>query len=158
MSLVSLCRPLIVVIVALAAGCAANPSGPQPTGQVRLTAHVNRIQIARGATAVATFRVENGTGGTVTLHFSSGCQVMPFIVTRPGNQFVYPSTGGWVCTQALTELTLPPNGVSVTEVTVINGATTPDAVGLAPGTYEFYARLHSSEMTLESERVILEVL
>lgn len=148
---------LLSVALFAAASCAARVTGPDHTGPVRLTAHVNRIQIASLATATATFRVENGSPNTVTLHFNSGCQIMPFIVKQP-NQVVYPAGGGWACTLALTELTLPPNGVSIVEVTVINGSSQGELVGLAPGDYVLYARLDSQELELESERVTLQVL
>lgn len=149
----------VVLSLALVAGvsCSVNVNGPDQTGPVRLTAHINRIQIAPLATATATFRVENGSPTTVTLHFSSGCQIMPFIAKQP-NQVVYPAGGGWACTLALTELTLPPNGVSIVEVTVVNGPSQGEQVGLTPGDYVLYARLKSQEYELESERVTLQVL
>ena len=48
----------VVLSLAFAAvpSCAANVTGPDRPGPVRLTAHINRIQIAPLATATATFR------------------------------------------------------------------------------------------------------
>lgn len=151
-------RLAAVFALAAAAACASNPSAPAEPGPVRLTAQINRIQIARGATATAIFRLENTTDRPVTLHFNSACQVRPFIVSRPGDAVVYPAGGSWACAQVVTEVTLAPRSVIDTELTVISGASTPDHVGLAPGDYAFFARLDSREISLESDRVTLQVL
>lgn len=149
---------LLAVLALASAACASNPSAPAGPSPVRLTAQINRIQVARGATATAIFRLENPTDTPVTLHFSSACQVQPFIVTRPADTVVYPAGGSWACAQVLSEVTLAPHSVIDTELVVINGATTPGHVGLAPGDYAFFARLNSREASLESDRVTLQVL
>jgi hypothetical protein len=155
----SLRRVCAALVIALAApACGASPAAPPQTGPVRLTAHVNRIQVTPGATAVATFRLENVTANTVTLNFGSSCQILPFIVKPPANQVVYPAGGGWACAQVLTSITLPPHGVTVREITVTSGVQAFDLVALPPGDYAFYAKVESVEYTLESERVALQVL
>ena len=148
----------VALLCAVTAACASNPNSPEQTGPVRLTAHVNRSQITPGATATATFRLENGTGQTITLHFNSGCQILPFVARQPAGQVVHPTGGAWMCTAALTEVTLPPNGVAIREVTVVNGPSQGEIVGLSPGDYVFFARIQSREYTLETERVALQVL
>ncbi|MEX2270653.1 MAG: hypothetical protein WD690_04250 [Vicinamibacterales bacterium] len=158
MSLLVLCRSALVLFVVLASACGASVTGPGQVGPVRLTAHVNRIQIAPGATAVVTLRLENLTSSPVTLDFGSACQVMPYVVRRPGNEIVYPSGGGWGCAAVVTSLTLPANGVVDRELEVIAGETSGDRVGLLPGDYVFFARLHDRVYKLESNRVTLQVL
>ena len=149
---------LAAVVLMVQAACASNPNAPGQTGPVRLVAHIDRIQIASGAVATATFRIENDSAQTVTMHFNSGCQILPFIARQPSGQVVYPADGGWVCTLALTEITLPPGGAAIREVTVVNGPSQRELVGLAPGHYVFFARIQSQEYTLESPRVTLQVL
>lgn len=150
--------PVLALAALAAPACGASPAAPPQTGPIRLTAQVNRIQVTPGTTAVATFRLENVTANTVTLNFSSSCQILPFIVKRPANQVVYPAGGGWACAQVLTSITLPPHGVTVREITVTSGVQAFDLVALPPGDYAFYARVESVEYTLESERVALQVL
>lgn len=159
-------RIIAAAALALGAGCASAPTLPPQTGPVRLTAAINRAQIARGGTATVSFRLQNVTSRAVTLEFGTGCQVMPYVLRSPANEVVYPEGGGWVCTMALTEMTLAPNSVTVTELTVLASDPPADPPGLPPGRfaffappgeYAFFARLESRQHTIESGRVTLVV-
>ena len=142
---------------ALCAACASSRGVPGAQAPVVLTARIDRAEITAGGTAVASFRLENTTGSAITLDFSNGCQIQPFIAKRPSNDVIYPDGGSWVCTQALTSLTLPPNGATVKELSVVAGDKTPTHVGLPAGEYSFFARVESSQYKLESGRVTLTV-
>lgn len=150
-------RAFVCAALAVAIACGSSPNAPEQTGPVRLTAQINRSEIAAGGTAVATFRLENVTGNPITLNFPSSCQVRPFIARRASNEVIYPSGGGWVCLTVVTSLTLAPRSVTVTELNLIAGAGAFDQVALAPGEYALFARLESHEHTLESPRVMLTV-
>lgn len=149
------------VMFALASACAARPTSPQeapgPGAQLRLTAHADRTDVAAGATAVVTFRLENLTSTTITLDFGSTCQVMPYVARRASGDVVHPAEGSWVCATMLTELTLTPKGVTTTELRVTSGGGSGDVVGLPPGEYAVFARLHDRVHKLESDRVTLTV-
>jgi len=159
-------RAALAAALALAAGCASAPTPPSQAGPVRLTATIDRPQIERGGTATISFRLENVTTTPVTLQFGSGCQVMPYVLRRPANEIVYPKDGGWICTMALTELTLAPRSVTVTALTVLASDPPPTSPNLPPGTFAFFAppgeyvvfaRLESRPSRLESGRVTLTV-
>lgn len=149
------------VMLALATGCATRPTSPQGApGQgapLRLTAQADRADVAAGATAVVTFRLENLTSTAITLDFGSTCQVMAYVARRASGEVMHPADGSWVCATMLTELTLPPDGVNTTELRVTGGSGTGEVVGLPPGEYVVFARLHDRVHKLESNRVTLNV-
>ncbi|HEX6323835.1 MAG TPA: hypothetical protein VFZ36_08925 [Vicinamibacterales bacterium] len=149
------------VMLALATGCAARPTSPQAApGQgapLRLTAQVDRTDVSAGASAVVTFRLENLTATTIALDFGSTCQVMPYVARRASGDVVHPENGSWMCATMLTELIVPPSGVTTTELRVTAGAGTGEVVGLPPGEYAVFARLHDRVHKLESNRVMLIV-
>jgi len=102
-----------------------------------------------------TIRLLNeGTEG-VTLHFNSGCQISPFIRTSSG-VVVLPSAGGWLCTGALTQLSLAA-GESVVREYVWTGSTDwRSEMPLRPlpkGRYFFSAEVPSAEGMLRSRPV-----
>lgn len=148
-------------MLALATACAARPTSPQEApgqgAQLRLTAQSARTDVAAGATALVTFRLENLTSTAITLDFGSTCQVMPYIARRASGDMVHPADGSWMCATMLTELTVPPNGVTTTELRVTGGAGTGEVVGLPAGEYVVFARLHDRVHKLESNRVTLNV-
>ena len=149
---------LPAIALALATACAANPSAPAPAGPLQLIAQANRTQIAAGETAMVTFRLQNLTSESITLDFSSGCQVMPYVARRNSDEIVYPGGGGWVCTMALTKLTVPPSGEHVVEMAVAaGGESSSGRVGLPRGEYSLFARVDSTRHKLESNRVNLTV-
>ena len=151
-------RVAAFLLLIAASGCAANPAGPWRQGPLRLTATIDKIQLAPGATAVATFRLENTGSTAVTLDFSSSCQVMPFIALRPSNQIVHPAGGGWACATVLTQLTLAPNSAHDVQLQVIGRDARPGLVTLPPGDYAFFARVESTQHALQSAPVSLSVL
>ena len=157
MTFVSVRSLFAVLALAAAIACGSSPTSPDQSGPVRLTAQIDRSEITQGATAVASFRLENVSANPVTLNFPSSCQVQPFIARRASNEVIYPSGGGWVCLTVITSLTLPPRSVTVRELQLIAGAAAFDQVALPPGEYALFARVESTERTLESPRVTLTV-
>ena len=150
-------RPFVLAVLLATIACGSSPTAPDQTGPVRLTAQIDRSEIASGGTAVVSFRLENVTSSAITLSFPSSCQVQRFIARRPSNEIVYPSGGSWVCLTVVTSLTLAPNSVTVSELALVAGDSTSSRVGLAPGEYTAFARVQSMEHTLESARVSLTV-
>lgn len=151
----------LAVMFALGFACAARPTSPRDASgqgvQLRLTAQVDRTAVAPGAPAVVTFRLENLTSTAITLDFGSACQVMPYVARRASGDVVHPADGSWVCATMLTELTLPPEGVTTTELRVASGAASGEVVGLPRGEYAVFARLHDRVHKLESDHVALTV-
>jgi hypothetical protein len=147
------------MLLALASACAAHSptlTSPGQTGPVRLTAAIDRSEIAPGATATVTFRLENLTAREITLDFGSTCQIMPYVTRRNSSDIVYPSGGGWACATMMTQLTLPPNGSTVKEFTITRGAgDQAEPISLPPGEYSLFAKLEGHK--LESPRVALTV-
>jgi hypothetical protein len=122
---------------------------------VTLSVAASGNEIVGTSPVTFTIRLMNeGTQG-VTLHFSSGCQISPFIRTSVG-AVVLPSGGGWICTAALTELTLAA-GESVVREYVWTGSTDfRSEMPLRPlpkGRYLFSAEVPSAEGTLRSRPV-----
>lgn len=145
------------LMLAQAATCASNPATPAQNGPLRLTAQTDRADVAPGVVATATFRLENVGASAITLDFSSGCQLMPFIEKRAPKQIVHPEGGSWMCTMAMTQLTLGPGESKTIDVRVTSGEGTRPIVGLPPGEYALFARIESLQHTLESPRVNLTV-
>lgn len=114
-----------------------------PASGIELSAHVSRTVIGMGDTATLAFRARNGTMRTVTLTFSSTCQLLPFIWDE--SRMVHPRSG-WGCGAAITSLTLPPGGTREVKTTVHGGVLTTlsSAIPLNPGRYFAYAELGDS--------------
>lgn len=146
-------KTLLAVACAVLAACGASPASPSEQGPLRLTAAITRSVIPAGETAKITFRLENLGSDTVTLHFSDGCQLMPYIANAAG-QIVYPEGGGWGCTLAITSLTLQPGGAKTVDVQVRAAAQASyPYVALGAGDYSAHAKVPSSEYKLQSDPV-----
>ena len=89
-----------------AAGCAdvlLTDITPEAAG-IRLTVNTSPREISPGDTVQIVSTLTNTNSHPVTLHFSSGCQILAHVEKTTG-QTVYPS-GGWVCAAVLTTLEL----------------------------------------------------
>lgn len=153
----STCRLVALSLMIGAVACASNPTTPAGNTPLRLTAQADRTEAGPGVVAKVTFRLENISASAITLDFSSGCQLMPYIEKRSSKEVVYPEGGGWVCTMVLTRLTLLPGESKTVDVSVTSGAGSPAVVGLSPGEYALFGRIDSRQHKLESPRVNLTV-
>ena len=123
---------------------------PTETSGLSLQATISSPTIPIGQFGRLTYRLQNLTSRSVSLTFSSGCQVLPFI-EDVGDGVVYPPGGAYGCFAVITTITLPPFGEKVI-TQVVRGDTpsnaTPGAV-LPPGSYRGYAVLQSNSRQLE---------
>jgi len=71
---------------------------------LEFSASISKDVIPQGDTATFSFVLRNNTSEAVVLRFNSGCQLLPFV--RDSRRQVHPD-GGYVCTGALTSLTVP---------------------------------------------------
>jgi hypothetical protein len=151
---------IVIVGCALVAvvACGASVTTPSQGSGLRLTGRISASEIAPGGTATFTFQLENLFSRPITLTFTSGCQVMPYITARQTGDFAYPSRGNWVCTTVMTSLDLPAFG-SVTKELQIKAAQTADYpyVALAPGQYLAYAKLEQGANSIQSDPVSFTV-
>lgn len=123
----------------------------QGPARLVLDASAGRTELAVGDTTTIVFRLRNIGGTAVTLEFTSGCQVMPFVAERTSGRIVVPQGGAWACILVLTQLTLPAGKERIYSLPIQAGTTVP------PGDYVAYARLVSDELTLQSPDLIIRV-
>jgi hypothetical protein len=150
---------LFCVAPLLSVACEPNA---EPTRQnLSLTGQISQNIVPPAGTATLTFRLENVSDESVTLRFTTGCQILPFIATRERNFIVYPSGGEWGCTTVISELILRPGG-STTQEVVVFAATPlslppPGTVPLATGEYSAYARIEATGIDIQSISVPFDV-
>jgi len=138
---------------ALCAACGHSPAAPSGQPPLRLTASITQPVVAPGSTATIVFRLENLTSETVTIDFTSSCQIMPYISHRTDARPVYPQ-GGWACLAVLTQLTLPAGGSASRELIVqAAGSAAYPHVPLPPGEYVTFAKLEDQQYRLQSPSV-----
>ena len=129
---------------------------PTETSGLSLEATISSPIVPIGQTSTLTFRLHNLTSRSVSLTFSSSCQVLPFIEdVRDG--VVYPPGGAYGCFAVITTITLPPFGEKVI-TQAVRGYTlsiaAPGAV-LPPGSYRGYAVLQSNSRQLELRSAVV---
>jgi len=149
--------PLLAIAFVAACG---EPSGLAPGQDVlRLQVTVAQSMIDVGDTTTASITLQNLTARVVTVGFSSGCQILPYIGVQPSDEIVYPSGGHWACTEAITELTLPPRAKRILTLPIRGGvaARPSGTVALAPGEYLIHATLASREFLITAEPASLTV-
>lgn len=154
-------RVPLVLALAFAAACSSPMEGTQTADFARdgnsaaleLTLAASPAEISPGDTILLRATLRNRSPQPVTIHFSSGCQILVYVEDLSG-RMVHPSGGGWGCTAALTQLTVPANG-SVTRTDGWSGT------GVPAGSYRAYAHLQGvvdgGVVQLRSERVTLRV-
>jgi len=138
-------RAAITVLVALLGNaCGSAATAPSRQDPLRFDAQITQSRLAPGDTATATFTLRNVSSQTITLGFSSTCQILPQVADRRTQQVVYPR-GGWVCAAMITRLVLAP-GESSTQQLQVRAAAAANYpfVALPPGDYETYAQVDAS--------------
>lgn len=158
-------KRLLTGLTALAviASCDSGPLGPSSTSNsadgLMLSVAVSRSQLRAGDLDSITITLANTNDHAVSLNFSSGCQILPYIADGRGTT-VLPS-GGWACTAMLSRLDLAV-GERRTVVLVWSGSTTfASEMPLRPlpsGVYTVFAALSAQELHLATPSVSVRLL
>lgn len=99
---------LLLVLAFVPVGCAdlLLTSGDSATEDgIVLTLDAFPREISPGDTARIVATLTNTNSRAVTLHFSSGCQILYYVENAAG-EVVEPEGGGWVCAAVLTSIEL----------------------------------------------------
>jgi hypothetical protein len=146
---------LLLLVVA----CSGDLSGPRSEAGLVLEASLSSPSIEEGQIDTLTVTLTNTNPVPITLHFNSGCQILPY-VTDAGGDMVVPSDGGWACTLNLSSRTVAPHESQSVEFVWTGGlafAPGPPTQRLPRGTYRVFARLDSREVRLATERIAVEL-
>ena len=141
-----------LVLVVLGCQEAVSPKSSTVIGEnlVRLSVTPSASEVARGAPMTFHVSLENQGSTPVVLHFRDSCQINPYIQDRLGKT-VLPENGWWICTGALTTLTVAPSSEVVRDF-VWTGSTEFRSElllrSLPPGKYFFSAEVPADEVTL----------
>lgn len=124
---------------------------------IRLTTSASTREFVAGSPVTLRISLTNEGLQPVTLHFSDGCQILPYI-RDAGGEKVIPWGGGWGCTLAVTQLSLAP-GQSVVREYVWTGSTAFQSemplLPLPRGRYYFAAEVPADEEKLRSAPIEL---
>lgn len=143
-----------LVIVVLGCQEAVSPKSSTVIGEnlVRLTVTPTATEVVRGSPMTFHVSLENEGSTPVVLHFRDSCQINPYIQDQLGKT-VLPVGGWWICTGALTTLTVAP-GADVSRDFVWTGSTEFRSElllrSLPPGKYFFSAEVPADEVTLRA--------
>lgn len=158
-------RLALAVTVAAVVGCvdallAPAPASREQVGPLRLTGPASAIDLTVGDTVRLVFRLENVGDTVVHLTFPGGCQLLPYVMDRRSGAFRYPYGGQWVCTGALSYLSLAPGQAESLDVGIRRGAPQQaiyTEVPLDPGDYFVYVTLAHPDYPLRSSAVGLRI-
>lgn len=146
---------LATSLILLGSACGDDFSGLDRSAGLTLGVTASSSSFSAGQSDTITITLTNTTPVAVTLHFNSGCQILPYIADSHDN-VVLPSGGAWLCTGALTQRSLAPHEVQ-TERFVWTGSTKFASEMPLPtlprGTYYISATLHASEARLATSRL-----
>ena len=145
---------------ATAPALAPNRDSERAPGPIALSVAVTAREVRPGVPVTIRVSATNTSGAPLTLHFSSGCQILPYVRNAAG-QVVLPEGGQWGCTQALTELHFRP-GETKEQTYRWAGSTSfvsemPQRL-LPPGEYEVFAALRARELVATSPGVRVRLL
>ncbi len=139
--------------------CHEQPLAPSSAAGLTLTLSVTRSAIRGGEPDTITVALANTTNQIVSLHFASGCQLLPYITNDRGS-LVLPPGGAWVCTANLSQLDLAA-GDRRTSTFVWTGSTEfaseMPLLPLPTGTYSIYATLSAQEVHLAAKPVPVQL-
>ena len=140
-------------------GCHNEPLASPSAGGISLALSVAHTQFQRGQRDTIAITLTNATDTSVTLNFSTGCQVLPYIANGRGD-IVLPSGGDYVCTAAFSKLQLAP-GEQHTQALVWSGSTQfvteLPLLPLPPGIYSVFAVMSAQELRLATRPVSVEL-
>ena len=155
-----ICGFVLALLVLSGATC-QDPVAPSSVrvddSVVRLAATASARELVVGTPVTLRVILTNDGTKPVTLHFNSGCQILPYIRNTRGIN-VLPEGGGWMCTAALTQLTLLPGQSETREYKWTGSTAFQSEMPLRPlpsGRYFFAAEVESREGTLRTEPIEL---
>jgi hypothetical protein len=133
--------------------CNEQPLAPSSALGLTLTLSVTHSAIRGGEPDTITVALANTTNQVVSLHFSSGCQLLPYITNSRGS-IVLPAGGAWGCTANISQLDLAA-GERRTWTFVWTGSTAfaseMPLLPLPAGPYSIYATLSAQEVRLATK-------
>lgn len=124
---------------------------------IRLTATASAREFLAGTPVTLRISLTNDGASPVTLHFSDGCQILPYIRDARGTA-VIPDGGSYGCTTALSQLTLAPGQSEIREYRWTGSTAFQSEMPLRPlppGPYYFTAEVEASEANLRTEPIEL---
>jgi hypothetical protein len=150
----------VAAFFVLGAAACEDPAAPSSVvvedNVVRLTATASARELVAGTPVTLRVTLTNEGTKSVTLHFNSGCQILPYIRDERGVNVI--PEGGWMCTAALSELTLAPGQAEIQEY-IWTGSTAFRSEmplrPLPPGQYYFAAEVDSREGKLQTAPIEL---
>ena len=152
---------LLLTFLVLGGATCQDPVAPSSVrvedNLIRLTATADRREVVAGTPVTLRIVLTNEGTRAVTLHFNSGCQILPYIRDTRGINVV-PDGGGWICTAALSELTLAPGQAETREYKWTGSTAFQSEMPvrpLPPGRYYFAAEVESREGKLRTEPIEL---
>ena len=150
-------------VLVLGTAACQNPAAPSSTiiddNLIRLTATASASDVVPGTPVTLRITLTNEGTRSVTLHFNSGCQILPYIRDARGAN-VIPDGGGYGCTAALTQLTLAPGHSEIREYKWTGSNAFQSEMLLRPmppGRYYFTAEVEANEAKLSTEPIELRL-
>ena len=146
---------LLLPIVA----CSGDLSGPRSEAGLVLEASLSSPSIEEEAADTLTVTLTNTNPVPITLHFGSGCQIVPYVTNMIGDILV-PKGGSPVCLTVLSSRTLEPHEVQ-TATFVWSGSTdfSPAVLPrvLPNGVYHVFAELDAYEVQLRTDHLAVQL-
>lgn len=133
--------------------CSGDLSGPRSEAGLVLEASLSSPSIDGGKADTLTVTLTNTNPVPITLHFSSGCQIVPYVTNLIGDILV-PKEGSPVCLAVLSNRTLEPHEVQT--ATFVWSGSTDFSPAILPrafpnGVYHVFATLDAYEVQLRTE-------
>ncbi len=75
-----------MLIPLVLSACGSTPTSPSQQGPLRLDAQITQTRLAPDDTATVTFTLRNVSSETITLRFSSSCQILPYVTIVERNR------------------------------------------------------------------------
>ena len=154
-------RHLFTMSLVLAAvGCHQEAVlAPNAASRLGLSVAVSASSVMAGQPDTITITLANSAPDAVTLHFGSGCQILPYIADAHGT-LVLPGGGGWMCTAALSQRTLAPHQTQTLRFVWTGSTTFASEMPLLPlpsGLYYVFATLEANEARLTTTHVPVQL-
>jgi hypothetical protein len=139
--------------------CHEHPLAPSSAAGLTLTLSVTHSAIQGGEGDTITAALANATSQVVLLHFSNGCQLLPYITNARGS-IVLPAGGAWGCTANLSQLELAASERRTWTFVWTGSTEFASEMPLLPlpaGAYSIYATLSAQEVHLAAKPVLVQL-
>ncbi len=88
--------PLALGAAVVVFACSEPATAPSSANGLSLSVATTRSDLQGGQLDTITTTLRNAADTAVTLHFSSGCQLLPYVADHNGI-IVLPDRGSWIC-------------------------------------------------------------